>query len=44
MKTNTPKVQIADQAKEKLYELVKHLAPVAHIKKLMSMGNLFWMK
>ena len=43
MKTNTPQVQIeAWAAKEKLYELVKHLSPSEQIKKLMSMGKLFF--
>ena len=42
MKTNTPQVQIeAWEAKEKLYELVKHLSPPEQIKKLMSMGKPF---
>lgn len=42
MKSNTSKVQIeAWEAKEKLYELVKHLSPSAQIKKLMSMGKPF---
>ena len=42
MKANTSKVQIeAWEAKEKLYELVKHLAPTEQIKKLMSMGKPF---
>ena len=39
---NTSKVQIeAWEAKEKLYELVKHLAPSEQIKKLLSMGKPF---
>ncbi len=42
MKTNTPKVQIEIwQAKEKLYEMVKHLSPSEQIKKLLSMGKPF---
>jgi hypothetical protein len=42
MKANTSKVQIeAWEAKDKLYELVKHLAPAEQIKKLMSMGKPF---
>lgn len=42
MKANTSKVQIeAWEAKDKLYELVKHLAPAEQIKKLISMGKPF---
>jgi hypothetical protein len=42
MKANTSKVQIeAWEAKDKLYELVKHLAPAEQIKKLVSMGKPF---
>ena len=42
MKINTPQVQIeAWEAKEKLYELVKHLSPAEQIKKLLSMGKPF---
>ena len=39
---NTSKVQIeAWEAKDKLYELVKHLAPAEQIKKLIRMGKPF---
>jgi hypothetical protein len=42
MKTNTPQVQIeAWAAKEKLYEMVKHLSHAEQVKKLMSMGKSF---
>lgn len=42
MKTNTSKVQIEIwEAKNKLYEMVKHLSPAEQIKKLLSMGKPF---
>ena len=42
MKVSTPKVQVEVwDAKDRLYELVKHLSPAEQIKKLMSMGKPF---
>lgn len=42
MKANTSKMQIEVwEAKDRLYELVKHLTPSEQIKKLLSMGKPF---
>ena len=42
MKANTSKMQIEVWgAKDRLYELVKHLSPSEQIKKLLSMGKPF---
>ena len=42
MNVSTPKVQVEVwDAKDRLYELVKHLSPSEQIKKLLSIGKSF---